>query len=588
MVGEWVEREVLSTGLGIASICVWLFAQSPQVIQNWRSGSVEGLALPFLVSWFAGDFTNLLGCILTHQLPFQTYLAAYFILVDVVLCGQFVYYSRLHPAPYLPPLSEQYPHVHAPSPHASLIRQGHRSTSRKGRTRSSKTRLPRTSSHDEEDDPMMLSWTTDSSARTPTSPQMSTQPFPSRSSTSHSIPSIRSTVPPSPTAPERGRTLQRSASRTFDPTLTTIAGSPASYGASMPQQSMHASHVSFNRNPEALGSAREVEEEVMEVPRHTRQRTSGSRSRPPAPSRRSTSVVFLSIGALVALGQMGGGPAIGPMEVGHARGWSSASPTAERSSAPASANRGRRHMLRGLHHPALLSSPSPSYHVQTAAPANSHVRHSTFPLDVSSPAVPAEPRPSVSQRVPDAGDDDTPPPRSRNWERFVGRASAWLCTTAYLTSRLPQIWQNFRRRSVEGLAMALFLFAFVGNSLYVASILTNPLFSTPGFLLESMPYLLGSGGTLCFDLVILAQSRLYSEKRKARRERERRRRSARTLEAEEEAALLQADEDGETDTETGSRPRRPAHKSRSLSGKRSRSTSTLGYGRSRLDGDDCR
>lgn len=128
--------------------------------------------------------------------------------------------------------------------------------------------------------------------------------------------------------------------------------------------------------------------------------------------------------------------------------------------------------------------------------------------------------------------------------------------------------------------MALFLFAFVGNSLYVASILTNPLSSTPGFLLESMPYLLGSGGTLCFDLVILTQSRLYSDKRKARRERDRKRRFARTLEAEEEAALLHADEDGETDTETGSRPRRPTHKSRSLSGKRSRSTSTLGYGRS--------
>lgn len=45
MVGEWVEREALSTGLGIASICVWLFAQSPQVIQNWRSGSVEGASV---------------------------------------------------------------------------------------------------------------------------------------------------------------------------------------------------------------------------------------------------------------------------------------------------------------------------------------------------------------------------------------------------------------------------------------------------------------------------------------------------------------------------------------------------------------
>jgi hypothetical protein len=29
-------------------------------------------------------------------------------------------------------------------------------------------------------------------------------------------------------------------------------------------------------------------------------------------------------------------------------------------------------------------------------------------------------------------------------ERVVGRIFAWLCTTLYLTSRLPQIWKNVR------------------------------------------------------------------------------------------------------------------------------------------------
>ena len=62
-----------------------------QVLENARRKSVEGLSLPFLTSWFlgasrlsqpelnaglivdwdAGDLTNLVGCILTHQLPFQ-------------------------------------------------------------------------------------------------------------------------------------------------------------------------------------------------------------------------------------------------------------------------------------------------------------------------------------------------------------------------------------------------------------------------------------------------------------------------------------------------------------------------------------
>ena len=37
--------------------------------------------------------------------------------------------------------------------------------------------------------------------------------------------------------------------------------------------------------------------------------------------------------------------------------------------------------------------------------------------------------------------DDTPNEFPSN-EQIVGRIFAWLCTTLYLTSRLPQIWKN--------------------------------------------------------------------------------------------------------------------------------------------------
>lgn len=63
--------------------------------------------------------------------------------------------------------------------------------------------------------------------------------------------------------------------------------------------------------------------------------------------------------------------------------------------------------------------------------------------------------------------------------------------------------------------MMLFIMAFTGNLLYVLSILSNPLVGSPGYLLESLPYLLGSGGTLCFDITIVLQSVMYSDKRKA-------------------------------------------------------------------------
>jgi hypothetical protein len=67
-----------------------------QVIENIRRQSCEGLALPFLANWLLGkaqacfncfvysdylegDISNFLGCILTHQLPFQVCCIPYFI-----------------------------------------------------------------------------------------------------------------------------------------------------------------------------------------------------------------------------------------------------------------------------------------------------------------------------------------------------------------------------------------------------------------------------------------------------------------------------------------------------------------------------
>ncbi|EJU05140.1 hypothetical protein DACRYDRAFT_19737, partial [Dacryopinax primogenitus] len=108
------------------------------------------------------------------------------------------------------------------------------------------------------------------------------------------------------------------------------------------------------------------------------------------------------------------------------------------------------------------------------------------------------------------------PSREADTERILGRVSAWTCTTLYLTSRLPQIWKNFVRKSVEGLSMSLFVCAFFGNFFYVLSILTSPLAigqDASAFLMESIPYLLGSGGVLLFDLVIVLQGQMYKNRK---------------------------------------------------------------------------
>ncbi|ODV78989.1 uncharacterized protein CANTADRAFT_51685, partial [Suhomyces tanzawaensis NRRL Y-17324] len=87
----------VSETCGVLSLSVWLFAQLPQIIENYVNQSVHGVSVAFLMCWIAGDITNLLGCILTRALPFQTCLAAYYCFIDCILSLQFWYYTRVYP-----------------------------------------------------------------------------------------------------------------------------------------------------------------------------------------------------------------------------------------------------------------------------------------------------------------------------------------------------------------------------------------------------------------------------------------------------------------------------------------------------------
>lgn len=69
-----------------------------------------------------------------------------------------------------------------------------------------------------------------------------------------------------------------------------------------------------------------------------------------------------------------------------------------------------------------------------------------------------------------------PPKDHVSWERIIGRISAWMCTTLYLTSRLPQIWKNVRRP---------ILVCFVKAYLCFNSTLESLLRSVPSFRHDS-------------------------------------------------------------------------------------------------------
>ncbi|KAI1962407.1 hypothetical protein LOZ58_002748 [Ophidiomyces ophidiicola] len=86
---------LLSTTLGTLSIISWLFAQVPQIYKNYKIQSTAGLSAWFLVEWCLGDSGNLIGSILTRQAGWQITIAAYYVLVDVVLVFQYYWYTYL-------------------------------------------------------------------------------------------------------------------------------------------------------------------------------------------------------------------------------------------------------------------------------------------------------------------------------------------------------------------------------------------------------------------------------------------------------------------------------------------------------------
>ena len=91
-----------------------------------------------------------------------------------------------------------------------------------------------------------------------------------------------------------------------------------------------------------------------------------------------------------------------------------------------------------------------------------------------------------------------------------GRLSAWICTCLYLFSRLPQIYHNFKRQSCDGLAITMFFCALMGNLTYAGSILIKQ--PNGDDLYAAMPYLLGSLGTIGFDLIIFMQYKYYPKR----------------------------------------------------------------------------
>uniref|UniRef100_A0A915MD88 Uncharacterized protein n=4 Tax=Meloidogyne TaxID=189290 RepID=A0A915MD88_MELJA len=88
--------KMLGFSVGLISLFLWLVPLFPQLYENYKQKRCEGLSIFFLMFWLIGDTCNLLGALLTHQQPLQQWIGFYYIIQDMVLVGQFFYYTRIY------------------------------------------------------------------------------------------------------------------------------------------------------------------------------------------------------------------------------------------------------------------------------------------------------------------------------------------------------------------------------------------------------------------------------------------------------------------------------------------------------------
>lgn len=99
------------------------------------------------------------------------------------------------------------------------------------------------------------------------------------------------------------------------------------------------------------------------------------------------------------------------------------------------------------------------------------------------------------------------------WAAMSGTIVSWISGVFYFTSRFPQVFRNYRRKSTEGLSLLMFAFLIMGNAMYGLSIMLRQPPLNKDFLLDKLPFLIGSVGTFVFDITIFIQFTMYRKNR---------------------------------------------------------------------------
>lgn len=69
----------------------------PQLIEQWRLKSADGVSIGFISIWFLGDVFNLIGALWAGLLPEVIFLAVWFCIADAMMIFSYFYYTHMYP-----------------------------------------------------------------------------------------------------------------------------------------------------------------------------------------------------------------------------------------------------------------------------------------------------------------------------------------------------------------------------------------------------------------------------------------------------------------------------------------------------------
>jgi len=518
--------EKFSYYAGVFSLVFYFIAFYPQIYENYRRKTTDGLSLLLIIIWFFGDFANYIGTVLTEQYPIQKIVGIYFALMEIIIIVQYIYYKFFYRGPVVIDDGED----HEPTERDRLIIKTDGENGPISRDSDIKD-IPPTppSQHTYEtfsdiqkvpiQPPLDPNEGVDATPKASTSATNGLQVPENLNSPAKTLsPSILSNQSNYLTPPDQFPPDESSPSK---------APEPIPEEESVPDTPKYETFDEISQKQQQQQQQQQQQkEEEEETPVQTLDSNIDKDSK--------TNTFSNSVSSSLSQANMRGKSSNGNSNSSSQEDITNADDDDDEeeeedtefkselsldtrndddenglSRSESSINKKKKKGRKGKKG---KKGKKPKRGKGLSTAIQTLALFSLFILQIQARAV------EFLEETPGYMDEDDHPnttrlcnagPNLNLAQKIFGSLMAWSSGILYFTCRIPQIVENKRNRSVEGLTIILFVCTILGNLFYGLSILTRfPPIDTK-FFTGTLPYLIGSIGTFIFDIIIIYQFQIY-------------------------------------------------------------------------------